>query len=183
MQIESPQQPTQQVDWEAILTPSPQAFIATISPWMYAARCKTTLLADLPLVEQVTPTLRLAIEALNAINDNPPPFPVNATDPVDVSLALFANSIGAVDTARASVSSPSSTSSTEAATATATATAPSSPPPDSPNTALVPSDDLDTSSITTSNTASVSDTNAASDYSSAEDSEVAVFDDGINSLE
>lgn len=36
------------VDWEGILLPTPQAFIGAISPWLYPARKRSSVLDQLP---------------------------------------------------------------------------------------------------------------------------------------
>jgi hypothetical protein len=55
----------QQVDWEGILTPTPQEFIATISSWMFPARTPNNLITSLPNVNKVIPTYRAMISVLN----------------------------------------------------------------------------------------------------------------------
>lgn len=56
-----------QVDWEGILRPTPEDFIASVSPWIYPARRKVTM--DLPDVSSACPTIRTLLEALNAVSD------------------------------------------------------------------------------------------------------------------
>jgi tetratricopeptide (TPR) repeat protein len=67
IEISAPVPAGQQVDWEGILSPRPEEFIAQLRPWMYNARRHTTLLDSLPLVADVLPTLRSQIEALNLL--------------------------------------------------------------------------------------------------------------------
>ncbi|KAL6073358.1 Suppressor of RPS4-RLD 1 [Balamuthia mandrillaris] len=56
----------QQVDWEGILRPTPEEFIAQLKPWMYPSRKPTDLLSTLPSVSQTFSTPRKMIEAMNA---------------------------------------------------------------------------------------------------------------------
>jgi len=56
----------QQVDWEGILNPRADNFIDAVSPWMYPSRKSTKLLEDLEPIDQVFPTFRAMIQALNS---------------------------------------------------------------------------------------------------------------------
>jgi hypothetical protein len=79
--------PAKQLDWEAILRPAPASFIAAVKPWLKPKLLRRTfapsrsaggrstnyyefgggdVLAPLPDLDSVLPTLRTAIEALNA---------------------------------------------------------------------------------------------------------------------
>lgn len=55
-----------QVDWEAILGPTPEEFASVVGAWMLPARKPSTLLNDLPSLATVLPTLRSVISAVNA---------------------------------------------------------------------------------------------------------------------
>lgn len=55
-----------QVDWEAILGPTPDEFASVVGAWMLPARKPSTLLDQMPQVTAVLPTLRHVIAALNA---------------------------------------------------------------------------------------------------------------------
>eukprot|EP00741_Cyanophora_paradoxa_P021213 tig00000237_g20474.t1 len=67
-----------QIDWEAILRCRPADFLAAERAWMYPARAPSPALRGLPLVETALPTLRAALQALNAL---PCPAP-GSTAPV-----------------------------------------------------------------------------------------------------
>lgn len=54
-----------QVDWEAILGPTPDEFIEVIGRWMFPARHASSLLDRLPSVSAALPTLRHLIAATN----------------------------------------------------------------------------------------------------------------------
>jgi hypothetical protein len=57
-----------QLDWEAILRPTPRSFIDHVRPWLRPrlASAKGDVLGGLASVDETLPTLRHAIEALNA---------------------------------------------------------------------------------------------------------------------
>lgn len=55
-----------QVDWEAILGPTPEEFASIIGSWMLPARKPSTLLDQLPSLPAAFPTMRHVISALNA---------------------------------------------------------------------------------------------------------------------
>jgi hypothetical protein len=61
-----------QVDWEAILGPTPDDFAGVIGAWMLPARKQSILLDQLPQLTTVLPTLRSVISAVNApLPDDP----------------------------------------------------------------------------------------------------------------
>eukprot|EP01094_Clydonella_sp_ATCC50884_P015076 TRINITY_DN25658_c0_g1_i1.p1 TRINITY_DN25658_c0_g1~~TRINITY_DN25658_c0_g1_i1.p1 ORF type:complete len:815 (-),score=165.27 TRINITY_DN25658_c0_g1_i1:123-2273(-) len=62
--MSSPLQKGQQVDWEGILTPRADEFIKKLG-WMVAALESSSLVSELPNVEEVASTAREAIEMLN----------------------------------------------------------------------------------------------------------------------
>ena len=62
-----------QMDWEAILRPSPRAFIDEAAPWLYRARrrcahigARDDPLRGVPLVAETFATTRDVLRALNA---------------------------------------------------------------------------------------------------------------------
>lgn len=57
--------PNVQMDWEAILRPSPEAFIAKARPWLRRTRRREDILEDVPAVQDAFPTALEAIKALN----------------------------------------------------------------------------------------------------------------------
>jgi len=65
-EITEPVPKDQQVDWEGILRPTPQDFIDQLKDWMYPSRKEATWFDELGMVDDVFPTLRSRIEAMNA---------------------------------------------------------------------------------------------------------------------
>ena len=57
-----------QMDWEAILRPSPEAFIAKARPWLRRTRRREDVLEGVPSVPSAFPT---ALEAIKALNGPP----------------------------------------------------------------------------------------------------------------
>lgn len=57
--------PNVQMDWEAILRPSPEAFIAKARPWLRLTRRREDILEGVPAVHAAFPTALEAIKALN----------------------------------------------------------------------------------------------------------------------
>lgn len=57
--------PNVQMDWEAILRPSPEAFIAKARPWLMRTRRREDILDGVPAVQDAFPTALEAIKALN----------------------------------------------------------------------------------------------------------------------
>lgn len=57
-----------QMDWEAILRPSPEAFIAKARPWLKRTRRREDILEGVPAVSDAFPT---ALEAIKALNGPP----------------------------------------------------------------------------------------------------------------
>lgn len=57
--------PNVQMDWEAILRPSPEAFIAKARPWLRRTRRREDILEGVPAVRDAFPTALEAIKALN----------------------------------------------------------------------------------------------------------------------
>lgn len=54
-----------QMDWEAILRPSPEAFMAKARPWLRRTRRREDILEGVPAVQTAFPTALEAIKALN----------------------------------------------------------------------------------------------------------------------
>lgn len=54
-----------QMDWEAILSPDPEAFLDSVRPWLYPAREAFSLGDDWPVVAEAIDTPRRAVQALN----------------------------------------------------------------------------------------------------------------------
>lgn len=54
-----------QMDWEAILSPDPEAFLESVRPWLYPAREAFSLGDDWPVVAEAIDTPRRAVQALN----------------------------------------------------------------------------------------------------------------------
>eukprot|EP00752_Nemacystus_decipiens_P001790 g1729.t1 len=63
--LTEPMPPNVQMDWEAILRPSPEAFIATARPWLTRTRRREDILEGVPAVQDALPTVLDAIKALN----------------------------------------------------------------------------------------------------------------------
>lgn len=57
--------PNVQMDWEAILRPSPEEFIAKARPWLTRTRRREDILEGVPAVQDAFPTALEAIKALN----------------------------------------------------------------------------------------------------------------------
>lgn len=62
--IVEPLPPNVQMDWEAILRPTPEDFLAIARPWLYRARRRADVL-DIPSVAATLPTALDGIKALN----------------------------------------------------------------------------------------------------------------------
>lgn len=55
-----------QMDWEAILRPTPEAFMTKARPWLHRSRRRENILQDIPVVATTLPTALDAIKALNS---------------------------------------------------------------------------------------------------------------------
>jgi tetratricopeptide (TPR) repeat protein len=66
----APVPPGVQVDWEAILRPSPDDFVAALSGWRASDAPVSEAFAQLPALNEVLPTLRHVLMAANATDAN-----------------------------------------------------------------------------------------------------------------
>jgi tetratricopeptide (TPR) repeat protein len=66
----APVPPGMQVDWEAILRPSPDDFVAALSGWRASDAPVSDAIAQLPPFNEVLPTLRHVLVAANATDAN-----------------------------------------------------------------------------------------------------------------
>lgn len=63
--LTEPLPPNIQMDWEAILRPNPEAFLAKARPWLKRSRRREDILEGVPEVTFAIPTALEAIRALN----------------------------------------------------------------------------------------------------------------------
>lgn len=63
--LAEPPPPNIQLDWEAILRPNPEAFLAIARPWLRHSRRREDILEGVPAVKDALPTALEAIKALN----------------------------------------------------------------------------------------------------------------------